>query len=448
MKRLHRYKSFINESLLKEARHKIPSYEECVEMCIGEDPSFYESKMVVEGYNVSVFNYRLAMYKDFVNPIPDKPEVKAYEMRGITFIFNKDGSLFNRFILLEKFFNLNQVPESMYSIVKDYKIKYVNNKEDGSIASFVRLPNGKACGKSKMGFDNDQANGINRIYKTNPDVKKFVDWTLDNDYVAVFEYVAPHNRIVLRYPVEELILLRLRNNKTGRHIDIKDHLDKIGSIKIAPFEDDFADLDGLIELVAKQIDKEGCVVQAEDENGNDFFFKLKTPWYCERHGLLTNDLYREHILIGYILDDKIDDILGQIPEEEKEAHERIHKMIAVVRKAIADKIEKTEAMYKNLVNMGFDKKAFAARYIKDPNFKPAVDLYKGIQLKKLSKEEALEIYGDYQKYEDAMKRCDKYEIAKEWIRDNTKRLNLAREWLKDRDPSLFFQDPEENEDDN
>ena len=51
-------------------------------------------------------------------------------------------------------------------------------------------------------------------------------------------------------------------------------------------------------------------------------------------------------------------------------------------------------------------------------------------------------------YDAAIKRSDKYELAKVWLRDNTKRLNLAREWLKKRDPSLFFQDPEENEDDN
>ncbi len=36
-----------------------------------------------------------------------------------------------------------------------------------SIASFIQLPNGKIIGRSKMGFDNDQATGINKIYKTN-----------------------------------------------------------------------------------------------------------------------------------------------------------------------------------------------------------------------------------------------------------------------------------------
>lgn len=449
MNKLFRYTQF---SMIREnnssGSYYLPSYEDCVEMCSTEEPVFYESKFVLDGYNVSVFNYRLAEYKDFVTPLPNKPGIKAYEMRGLTFVFNKDGSVYNRYLLLEKFFNLNQVPESMYSVVKNYKIKFVNNKEDGSIASFIKLPNGRIYGKSKMGFDNDQANGINKLYKTNDDVNNFVNWCLNNDIVPIFEYVAPHNRIVLRYPKEELILLRLRDNKTGEHIDIRDHLDKLGSIKIAPFEDDFKDLDDLIELVGKQIDKEGSIVTAEDEHGKTKFFKLKTPWYFERHGLLTNDLYREHILVGYILDDKIDDILAQIPEEEVEAHERIHKIISVVRKAINDKIAEIDNMYQVFAAMRFDRKSFAAKYLRDPNFKPAIDVYKGEQLNKMSDEEALNIYKTYDKWQDALKKCDKYEIAKEWVRDNCKRLNIAREWLKERDSSLFFQEPEENDDDN
>jgi hypothetical protein len=39
-------------------------------------------------------------------------------------------------------------------------------------------------------------------------------------------------------------------------------------------------------------------------------------------------------------------------------------------------------------------------------------------------------------------------MAKEWIRDITKRLNLSREWLQTKYKTLFFQDPEESDDDN
>jgi T4 RnlA family RNA ligase len=444
--KLFRYTEFIKESLSQNA---IPTYEQALELCSIEEAPFYESKMVVDGFNVSVFNYRLAQYKDFAYPIAEKPELKGYEMRGLTFVFNEDGSLYNRYVLLEKFFNLNQVPESLYSVVKNYKIKFVNNKEDGSIASFVKLPNGKIVGKSKMGFDNDQADGINRVYKTNKEVKSLVDWALNNNIVPVFEYVAPNNRIVLRYPSEELILLRLRDNVTGKHIDIRDHLDKVGSIRVAPFEDEVRDLDHLVELTATQVDKEGSIVTCEDEHGRDFFFKLKTPWYCERHGLLTEDLYREHIIIGYILDDKIDDILGQVPEDEKEAHERINKIITIVKKSISDKVSEIEKSYEQFVKSGISKKDYAINQRKgNPNFGFVMNMVKADDLRNMSKEEILDIYDNMEDYEKALQRCEPYEMAKGWLRDLTKRLNLSREWLQTKDKTLFFQDPEEGEDDN
>jgi T4 RnlA family RNA ligase len=441
--RLFKYLEFIAENKSEQVSN-LPSYEECLEMCSRPDSPFYESKMIVDGYNVSVFNYRLAQWKDFVTPIEDKPHVKAHEMRGLTFVFNTDGTLYNRYVLLEKFFNLNQVPDSMYSVVKDYKIRYVNNKEDGSIASFVKLPNGKVYGKSKMGFDNDQANGINKIYKTNPDIKRFVDWALDNDIVAIFEYVAPHNRIVLRYSKEELILLRLRDNKTGRHIDIKEHLDKIGSIKIAPFEDDHT-LDDLIELSRSQIDKEGWIVQFD----NDHMVKIKTQWYSSLHGLLTDDLHKENIIIGYILDDKIDDILGQVPEEEVEAHERINKIITIVKKAISDKVSEIEKDYEEFVKSGISKKDYAINQRKgNPNFSFVMNMAKADDLRNMSKEEILDIYDNMKDYEKTLQRFEPYEMTKEWLRDKTKRLLIARDWLRTQDPTLFFVDSEEVDDDN
>jgi hypothetical protein len=439
--KIFKYIEFIRESVTHKSY--IPSYEEAVEMCSGEDDTFYESKYEVEGYPVSVFNYRLAQYKDFDMPIPSKPELKGFEMRGLTFVFNKDGSLYNRYVLLEKFFNLNQVPNSMYSIVKDYKIRYVNNKEDGSIATFVKLPNGKILGKSKMGFDNDQANGINKIYKNNSDVKSFVDWSLNNDIVPIFEYVAPHNRIVLRYSEEELILLRLRDNKTGKHIDIKEHLDKIGSIKIAPFEDDNT-LDDLIEKSKTEVDKEGWIVQFD----NDHMLKIKTDWYFQRHGLLTNDIYREHIIIGYILDDLIDDVISQIPEDEKESHMRINKIISIVKSTLRDKVDEINLAYKEYVESGLSKKEYALKNKTNPNFPFVMNLEKAENMKKMSRDQILDIYDDIESYERSLKRCEPFEMSKEWLRDKTKRLEIAREWLMSKDSKLFFQEPEESEDDN
>jgi T4 RnlA family RNA ligase len=336
----------------------------------------------------------------------------------------------------------------MYTIVKNYKVKFVNAKEDGSVASFIQLPNGKIYGKSKMSFESEQAVGITSIFKKDNDINQFVTWCMNNDIVPIFEYVAPQNRVVLKYSTEELVLLRLRNNTNGKHIDLKDHLDKIGSIKIAPFKDDFIDLDSLIELTGKEVDKEGYVVQAEDEMGRDFFFKLKTPWYCERHGLLTEDLYKENIIIGYILSDKIDDILGQIPEDEKEARERIHTLVSMVRKEISEKSVKVDELYNTFLKMGRNKKEFALKFLRNNNFPFVMELAKRDELMSLSKEEILDRYKSMDHYESLINRLDKHELIKDWIRDNTKRLLLARNWVKERNPTMFFRNPIENEEDN
>ena len=398
--------------------YNLLSYNEALSLTLGKDAPFYESKLVVDGYNVSIFNYRLAMYSDFIDN-------KAFEMRGLTFIFNEDGSLFKRYLLLHKFFNLNQVPESQYSLVSDYVIKSIHNKEDGSVASFIRLPNGNIVGKSKMSFESEQALGMNRLYNSNSDLKRFVDWSLDNDLVAVFEYVAPTNRIVLKYSDEELILLRLRDNKTGEYLDLSKYSDKIGSVKVAP--SDVATLDELVELSHSVEDKEGWII----EFTNGLFIKIKTSWYCSLHGLLTDDLYREHILVNYILDEKIDDVLGQIPETEVDAHERIDKIINVVKHSVAEKVTDILKSYDLFLEGGVGKdwegelrlqlmrKTFALKYRKDKNFAYVMSLSKG---------------------------KDVYELAKDWVSDQNRKLLVSRSFLKERDPSLFFVDIELDDD--
>jgi len=401
-----------------EMKRYLLSYDEAVTLTLGVDAPFYESKFVVEGYDVSIFNYRLAQYSDFIDN-------SAFEMRGLTFIFNEDGSLFKRYLLLHKFFNLNQVPESQYSLVAGLGIRSIYNKEDGSVASFIRLPNGSVLGKSKMSFESDQALGMNRLYRLNEDLKRFVDWSLDKDYVAVFEYVAPNNRIVLRYFDEELILLRLRDNKTGEYLDLSKFSKEIGSLKVAP--SDVATLDELVDLSHVVEDKEGWIIEFSD----GLFIKIKSAWYCERHGLLTNDLYREHVLVRYVLDEKIDDVLGQVPEEEVEAHARIEKIIAVVKHAVSEKVKDINNSYDLFLEGGVGKdwtgdlrlqlmrKTFALKYKKERNFGYVMSLSKG--------------------------NADVYDLAKDWVSDQTRKLKVAREFLKERDASLFFIDVAEDE---
>lgn len=414
---------------------KIPSYEECLELC-SKNTSFYESINFIDGFKISVFNYRLATYNDFLSTNFSK------ELRGLTYVFNLDGTIYNKYLLLEKFFNLNQVPDTMYSEVKDFKIKSIYNKEDGSIASFIKLPNGKIIGKSKMGFDNDQSIQINKIYKTNKSVKRFVDKVLSLNYIPIFEYVAPSNKIVLRYAKEDLILLRLRDNVTGELLDLNDYLDVIGDVRMAPSETGYT-LDELIEMASYTEDKEGWII----EFTNGVLMKIKTDWYFKRHGILTEDIYRENIIINYILTDEIDDVVAQIPEDEVEAHARIEKIISIVKRALSKKVEEIKRSYEFYLTVG-SRKDYAINYRgKEENFPFVMRIATVDEMALLSREEILEIFEEYERYENMIKTSEPFEMAKVWLSRDTNKLLIARDWLSKIDPTLFFIDVEEDVED-
>ena len=369
--------------------YNLLTYNQSVNLTKRGDDTFYESKFVIDGFNISIFNYRLVQYSDF-------KDNSAFETRGITYVFNSDGSLFKRYLLLHKFFNLNQVEETQYSLIKDYQIKSISNKEDGSVASFIRLPNGRVIAKSKMSFESDQAVGMMRIYNFNKELRDFVNWSLDNDIISVFEYVSPQNRIVLKYSDEELILLRLRDNKTGEYLDLSNYSDKIGSIRVAP--SDVGTLDELVELSHSVEDKEGWIVQFT----NGLFIKIKTSWYRNLHSIYTEDLYHENKLIKLIVDEKIDDIIGELKKDDI-LRNRVDEITHIIRNSINNKIQRVLKLYNEYEKINSIKE-FALLYKNDIEFSDTMKYIKNIDL--------LE------------------SISKDWILKKTNRLEMARHFIE------------------
>lgn len=289
-------------------KYRIPTYEECLLMVEKHGTNvFYETIFEIDGYKISSFNYRLPVYTNFVRPL-ENSDIDARELRGLTYVFNKDGSVYNYYLHLRKFWNLNQVDESLYHAVKDLKIKSIYTKEDGSLATFIKLPNGKVVAKTKMGFTNIQCDGINEIYNENQNIQGLVIYCLNKNLIPIFEYVSFKNQIVLNYDKEDLILLRIRNNETGEYIELDD-FDKIFSLKnIRTPEKIFSDLDSLIEKSKTLKDLEGWVVEFE----NGLMIKVKTTWYVDRHHLLTEDLNHENVIISMFLNENLDDAKSQL----------------------------------------------------------------------------------------------------------------------------------------
>ncbi len=306
----------------------IPTYEEARAICEAYgDFQFYETVRFIDGYKVSCFNYRFVTYNDFNAPLKDRPEVKAFELRGLCFVFNTDGSLFKRYLLMNKYFNLNENETTQLDAIKHIPIKTVEDKLDGSLISFVKLPNGKIYAKSKMVLDSDQAIAAQKLYEENYDIGAFVRFCLRQNIVPMFEYVSPSNRVVLKYNKSNLVLIKTRNNITGEYIEpIKENVERIG-IKF-PDVYQYTTWDEIIPLHETLCEKEGFVVTLE----NGMMLKFKTEWYCSRHHLLTETLHREDFLIEKVVKDEIDDILASVDSNDEETL----MLIATIREKVVN----------------------------------------------------------------------------------------------------------------
>ena len=129
--------------------------------------------------------------------------------------------------------------------------------------------------------------------------------------------------------------------------------------------------------------------------------KVKGDHYCSLHGLLTDSLNRENDIIELILDEKIDDVLAQIPEDDlrRQDIDAISKIISDEMISMSNKTDELLLKYKG------DRKTFALENRKNPYFNFAIGVVNG---------------------------KDKSEMIKFDIQKNTKHLMDARKWLDDK----------------
>lgn len=350
--------------------------------------------------------------------------INYLELRGLTFVFNKDGSLFKRYLLVEKFFNINENESTRLEDLKKLTIKSVYEKEDGSIVSFVKLPNNKVVAKSKASFDSYQAVSSNKIYQENVNLQKFVNESLDNDLSPIFEYVSPFNKVVLIYEKDELILLRLRNNITGEYLNIEN----IPDIKI-PKRFDYS-LDQLEELSKTVENKEGWVI----EFANNLKVKQKTDFYFRLHKLYTEDLNREDYLIEKIVKEEIDDVVSIL--DNSDYHNFIREKVGLITNTISNYIDlkskKVIDLYNIFKAMG-DTKKFVSEFLKHPEFSYVMNLDK---LDRFSKKSSDEIK-DLERHLQILNSLDLENQIKTHILARTYRLENAKSWLLSKNSELI-----------
>ena len=327
------------------------TYEDALKMCEAyKNFNFFKSEHMFGPYKAVTFNYFLCEYNYFVKPLEKEPHINGRDMRGVTFVFNEDGTLYKRFLMLEKFFNVNQVEETQIHLLKAKKITNVTSKEDGSLIAFMNLPNGEVFAKTQGGFTNEQSKAAMQLYHTQIGVKEFIDEALLQNYTPLFEYVSFDNRIVLKYTTKELRLIGLRENIDADFYSAVDLAKfnkcvNIPSVKSMKFNS----LDEIEELMKTAIDMEGVVVEFDDGQ----MVKWKTAWYFNLHGIRTVNIFREDFVIKNYLLETLDDATQELNmTDDADAF----KFIEYVKKAVmnwSDYIEnEVDVLYHLYVDEG------------------------------------------------------------------------------------------------
>jgi RNA ligase len=331
----------------------LPSREQC-QIIINNCKSFIVKEVIIENQNVEIYNYRLATLSDF-------RDNDAFELRGLTFVKSGSGE-WVKHILMNKFFNINQTDGWHYNDVKDKKLVRIQNKEDGSIISFVKFKNGKVRAKSKMFFDSNQAQMAQKIYDTDLKLQSTIKTMMSANYTPIYELVSPENQIILEYKKTKLVLLQIRNNLSGKYVPFSKF--NITDDVAEDFDPTKFTLDDLLKAKEKNKSNiEGWVVTFDDGQ----MAKIKTDKYLAMHRLIGSNICRENLLVKTILDGDIDDVIASlVPGEKKNKIIEIEKQVVNNFNLLVIEFNKLRKKYYEKFKE--DRKKFSFEYKKVPLF--------------------------------------------------------------------------------
>lgn len=347
-------------------------------------PTFEQAKIITEknecfthrvrefnNVKISVFDYLLASYNDFVKPSEELPEYTAFELRGLCFTHNEDGSVHKRYLMLDKFFNLNQCPQYQLEDVKHKTIRKIMDKMDGSVMRFIKLPNGEVVAKSKTFFDNDQTKMAMAYYNSKEDFRKFINESLDKNIAVILEIVSRLNRIVVQYQETKLVVIEMRDEETGQYLDVHNH-ELIKKYNVEIVEDETAKyvqqgdstldvFNKLFEQKATLVNKEGWIIEFTDGQ----LLKLKCDEYCRLHGILTDGFSKENIFMIMIVDNTIDDALAELAIDDPR-REVVEKITTAFSHYLSRKVKEVISFVKETYKG--DKKQWCLEYRQHPLF--------------------------------------------------------------------------------
>lgn len=326
-----------------------------VRPAIDNSPEF----IIAEKDDYFVVNY-VVMNEDTFPPVEAGTELSKFrrECRGL--VFDKQGNLINR--RFHKFFNVNEREETRLEAIDWSKPHHILEKLDGSMVSPCPI-DGHIRWMTKMGITDTSMEAEVYVAK-NYKYTYFAFEMIRIGATPIFEWCSNKNRIVLDYPEDQLVLLAIRDNTTGKYtshpflVDCGEEFD-IPVVKAYSY-----DSKNILEIIRQQEDTEGVVIRFQDGH----MVKVKSDWYVRIHKV-KSALANEREVVNMILNEKLDDIIPVLPPQD------VEKIKSFQNKLMA-KMHEQARILKILVDsnrMERDRKTFAIEC--SQNFTP---LWRGL----------------------------------------------------------------------
>ena len=174
-----------------------------------------EEFIVAEREFGTVINYMVSMPDTFDMTGPnDFGGTIRRECRGLKFY--PDGKIAARPFF--KFFNIGEREETQPHNIDMSNPHSIEVKRDGSMLHPMMV-NGSIRWMTKMGLSSVAIQAEEYIVKHSK-YNDFAHWCIENRLTPIFEWTSPDNQIVVSYETDELTLLAVRENITGKFMDI------------------------------------------------------------------------------------------------------------------------------------------------------------------------------------------------------------------------------------
>lgn len=291
-----------------------------------------------DGY--SVIDYNFALADSFDDPV-------RLECRGIKFA--PDGTILAR--PLHKFFNIGERADTQSHLLPFHEMHDVTEKMDGSMIHPANV-DGDLVFMTRMGRTDHARMAERHITE---DVEDVCRGLLHYGATPIFEWTAPDNRIVVRYPESRLTLLAIRETEDGHYFE-QNYIEQMANdmgVAAVPVHTAPRSSTEFLAHARAVTGMEGFVVRF----ANGLWVKAKGEDYVLKHKA-KDSILQEKNLLALVLRGELDDVLPLLDEADRSAAELYRDQVTAGVGATAANVAGFVAANDNL-----DQKAFAVSAI-------------------------------------------------------------------------------------